>query len=88
MALTSHHIYLIPGSQLTKQAPRGFSGTDSHLLPYHVFTHTYTTHSTAITKPAAQHKDILCSSHFDFSSFLACCISETPLHIDEFTPES
>lgn len=33
MALTSHHIHLNPGSQLTKQAPQGWRETDSHLLP-------------------------------------------------------
>lgn len=32
MALASHHIHLNPGSQLTKQAPRGWRATDSHLL--------------------------------------------------------
>lgn len=46
MALASHHIHLNPGSQLTKQAPRGWRGTDSHLLhppkpPFYTHTHTH-----------------------------------------------
>lgn len=56
MALTSHHIHLNPGSQLTKQAPQGWRETDSHLLPTppprdRAFTrHTTTTKLTARPK--------------------------------------
>lgn len=32
MAFASHHIHLNLSSQLTKQAPQGWRGTDSHLL--------------------------------------------------------
>ena len=56
MALTSYHIHLNPGSQLTKRAPRGCRGTDSHLLPFLAFTHIPYTHCKLPIKLAAQPK--------------------------------